>query len=354
MTTVHQLLPVFSYGDAIGNAALRTRAILRRLGYRSEIFAQSIDQRLATEARLITELDPARLGCDDAIVYRLSIGSALARVVELIPARRILVFHNITPHRYYERVSPEVTYWLERGEADLARLAPLVDLVIADSTFNFEVALEAGARRGVVIPPPIDFERLHPRPARPGQPPRLVFVGRLAPNKRHDILLRSLAVLRDAHGIDARLVIAGGADDTEIYLAALRRLAAELRLDGAVEVAGKRYRDADIGRLYAESNVFVSASEHEGLCVPLLEAMAFSVPVVARAAAAVPETVGDAGILIDDTDPFVYAGVIGRVIYDLPLRRKLIAAGHRRLASFSEPRIESLLSQALRGINVLP
>jgi glycosyltransferase involved in cell wall biosynthesis len=354
VTAVHQLLPVLSYGDAIGNAALRTRAILRRLGYRSHIFAGTIDSRLSAEAQLIGQLDPSRLDGNDALVYRLSIGSPLARIVELLPARRILVFHNITPPHYYQQVSPEVSFRLEQGYADLARLAPLAELVIADSTFNYQIAMQSGARHGVVIPPPIDFTRLRPRPASPEQPPRLLFVGRIAPNKRHDILLRSLAALREAHGIDATLVVVGGADDTEGYLDALQKLAIRLRVEAAVDIGGKRSRDVDLGAEYARTNVFVSASEHEGLCVPLLEAMSFSVPVVARAEAAVPETVGDGGLLLETDDPLVYAAAIGRVIYDLPLRRRLIAAGHRRLADFAEPRIEELLGQALRGINVLP
>jgi glycosyltransferase involved in cell wall biosynthesis len=204
------------------------------------------------------------------------------------------------------------------------------------------------------VPPPIDFDRLHPRPASPRQPPLLLFVGRIAPNKRHDLLLRTLAVLREVHNVDAHLVIAGSAEDTESYLRSLRRLAVTLRINAAVDIIASRVRDRELGGLYRRANVFVSTSEHEGLCVPLLEAMAFSVPVVARAAAAVPETVRDAGLLLRGDDPFVYAEAVGRAVYDLPLRRGLIAAGHRRLADFSESAIETRLAQALRGIGVVP
>ena len=354
MTAVHQLLPVFSYGDAIGNAALRTREILRSLGYHSEIFAEIVDSRLSGKGHLIDELDVRALTSSDAVIYRLSIGSPLAQIAEALLVRRILVFHNITPPIYYREVSPEVTYWLERGYADLERLASASDLVIADSTFNLEVARRAGAERGLVIPPSIDFRRLRPRPARQQQPPRLLFVGRMAPNKRHEILLRALAVLREVHGIEAKLVLVGSADDTGLYLDALRELAIALHAEAAVEIVGSRVNDAELGELYARTSVFVSASEHEGLCVPLLEAMAFSIPVVARSAAAVPETVGDAGLLIDGTDPMVYAAAVGRVIYDLPLRRRLVGAGHARLAAFSEGGIRSSLAQALRDIEVLP
>ena len=354
MTAVHQLLPVLSPGDAIGNATLRTQAILRGLGHRSDIYAEVVDQALDARAKRIRELDLSSIDADDIVLYRLSIGSHVARIFELLPARKVIVFHNITPPQYYENVSPAVTHWLLRGEADLGRLAPQAELLIADSAFNLAVARRAGARSGVVIPPPVDFGRLHPRPAIPGQPPQLLFVGRIAPNKRLEVLVRALAVLRHGHGVHARLVVAGNANDTAPYLDGLRRLGGDLGVDDGVRFTGGMVADAELGRLYASSNVFVTASEHEGLCVPILEAMAFSLPVVARAAAAVPETVGEAALLVDDEDPYVFAAAIARAVFDGALRRRLIVSGHQRLRAFAEPRIAELLAQALRDMSSAP
>jgi glycosyltransferase involved in cell wall biosynthesis len=327
--------------------------MLRHLGFRSAVFADLIDRRLAREAHPAAEL-AASLRPGDAVLYHLSIGSPLARLVESVPARRVLVYHNITPPEFYRDTSVRVVYWLKRGERDLRRLAPIADLVIGDSTYNLEAALAAGARHTVVIPPPVDLARLSPREARPQQPPQVLFVGRIAPNKRVEELIRVLAALRATSVPDARLVVGGSADDTGAYLAGLRHLAERLGVAGAVDLPAHRLSDAELGALYASASVFATASEHEGFCIPLLEAMAFSVPVVARAAGAVPETLADAGLLVESGDPLVWAALIGRVVGDPGLRRGLAAAGRRRLADFAEDAICGRLAAALRGLGVEP
>ena len=353
VTAVHQLLPVFSYGDAIGGAVLETRGMLRRLGFRSTIYADLIDRRLGREARPADQLAGA-LGREDVLVYHLSIGSPVARLVEASPARRVLVYHNLTPPEFYRGTSPRVVYWLERGERELRRLAPLADLVVGDSTYNLEAPLAAGARRHTVIPPPVDLTRLAPRPATPGSPPVVLFVGRIAPNKRQEELIRVIAATRATTLPEARLVLAGGADDTGGYLAGLRSLAERLGVAGAVEIRGQRLSDAELGDHYAAASVFACASDHEGFCIPLLEAMAFSVPVVARAAGAVPETLGGAGVLVGSHDPLVWAELLGRAAGDRRLRAELAAAGRARLADFSVDAITARLAEALRGIGVSP
>jgi len=330
------------------------RSMLRGLGFRSEIYADLIDRRVGREARPADELLARHGGDGSALLYHLSIGSPLARVVEGFEGPRVLVYHNITPPDFYRGTSPRVVYWLERGERDLRRLAPLADLVIGDSTYNLEAPLAAGARRHAVVPPPVDLGRLHPRPAQPEQPPVVLFVGRLAPNKRQDELIRVIAALRATAVPDARLLLAGSADDTGGYLAGLRRLAERIGVGDAVDIPARRLGDAELGAHYARASAFACASDHEGFCIPLLEAMAFSVPVVARAAGAVPETLGDAGLLTGSRDPLVWAELLARVARDQGLRGRLAAAGRRRLADFSEEAITARLAEALRGIGVVP
>jgi glycosyltransferase involved in cell wall biosynthesis len=352
--TVHQLLPVLSDGDAIGGVTFRTADILAELGYGSRIWADVIDKRLAHRASLAKGLGEA-LRPGDVILYRLSIGSPLADVVERTCAPVVIVYHNITPARYFEAVNPRVTYWLERGRADLRRLAPRAALVIGDSTLNAEEARQAGARRVAVVPPPVvsTLPRLANSPL-PQSTPTLLFVGRIAANKRHDDLFRVLAALRGTTHPTARLVCAGHAVDNELHLERLRHLADRLGVVDAVELTGKRISDAALAERYAGSHVFVCASEHEGFGVPLLEAMSFSLPIVAYAAAAVPETVGDGGIILTCKDPLVWAGVIGRVLDDAQLRARMVSAGRRRLGAYSDYMIRTRLDAALRYAGVTP
>jgi glycosyltransferase involved in cell wall biosynthesis len=232
-------------------------------------------------------------------------------------------------------------------------LAPRVALCAGVSAFNVEEMRLLGARRTAVVPPQVDMSRLRPRPSRAQSPPLLLVVSRVAPNKRHDDLIRALAALRATAQPEARLAIVGRSTDTEDYVASLRDLACRLGVDGAVQWAG-RLDDAAVGDMYARAAVYVCASEHEGFCVPLLEAMAFNVPVVAYAAGAVPDTLGGAGMVLRGKDPLVWAAAIDRVLRDGALRAALVQAGRRRLADFAPDAVRRRLAEALAGIGVVP
>jgi len=349
---VHQLLPDFAFGDAIGAITLQTQTMLRGMGFTSEIYADVIDERLRDAALPAARLTDD-LGERDAVIYHLSIGSPLARAVAQLDVPRVILYHNITPPAYYQATNPRIAQRLEAGRAELAMLVPRVELCIGVSAFNVEEMRLLGARRSAVVPPLVDLERLHPRPASPSDPPLLVFVSRVAPNKRHDDLIRVLAALRSTAQPDARLVIVGRFTDTEDYVGALRSLASDLGVASAVEWAG-RLDDSAVGDLYARAAAYVCASEHEGFCVPLLEAMAFDVPVVAYAAGAVPDTLGGAGIVLRHKDPLVWAAVVDRVVRDPVLRSALAAAGRRRLGDFAPSVVERALAGALSSVGIVP
>jgi glycosyltransferase involved in cell wall biosynthesis len=353
MTAVHQLVPSLASGDAVGAATVGTLHVLRELGYRSTIFAASIDPRLADVAVHANEMESSvRPG--DVVIYRLAIGSHLAARFEKLDAQKVIVYHNITPAEYYAGANPEVAYWLERGREDLHRLAPLCEFVIGDSSYNLAEALQAGARDGVVIPPAIDLRRLAPQPARGSTPPRIFFVGRVAPNKRHDVLIRAIAALRATTDIDAQLVMAGAAADTDRYLRRLGDFAATLGVASAITLDGHRLTDERLADHYTQADVFATASEHEGFCVPAVEAMAYSLPLVAYAAGAVPETVGRAGLLLHTHDPLVWARALERVLTDDALRCSLVEAGRTRVADFSAEKYRGRLSTALHAHGIRP
>jgi len=349
---VHQVISDFASGDAMGIITLQTQAMLRELGFASEIYADVIDPRLRDASRPVARMDD-EVHDGDALVYQLGIGSPVAYRFARHRGPRVILYHNITPPAYFRDTNPRVAARLVAAREQLAMLAPRVELCAGVSRFNVEEMRLLGARRTAVIPPVADLRHLNPRPAQPEQPPLLLFVSRVAPNKRHDDLIRVLAALRATAQPQARLAVVGRFDDTEDYVAALRSLAADLGVAGAVDFTG-RLDDRQVGDLYARAAVFVSASEHEGFSVPLLEAMAFDVPVVAYAAAAVPDTVDGAGLLLRNKDPLGWAAVVDRAIGDAALRSRLIAAGRRRLQDFTPQRVRSALGGALASIGVVP
>ena len=349
---VHQLLPVFSPRDAIGGAVLGIRRMLREAGFDSEIFADLIGFDLRRDARSAGELEAAvRPG--DCVVYHLSIGSPLAELVRRLPCRRAIYYHNITPEAFYIGTNPVVAYWLRRGREDLATLAPIADVCMAPSQYSLDELDQAGARTSRLVRLPIELERFGPRPAScPRMPPTVLFVGRIAPNKRQDELIRYLAALRSLGAPDVRLSLVGSFADTDRYLLGLKRFAEDLGVSTWMRITGQ-LSDRELSEAYAGASVFACASVHEGFCVPLVEAMSFGLPVVARSAGAVPETLGGAGLLLDTDDPVVWASCIRQVLDGPALRAALADLGKQRVAGLMGEPVGATLAQALAAASVV-
>jgi glycosyltransferase involved in cell wall biosynthesis len=109
---------------------------------------------------------------------------------------------------------------------------------------------------------------------------------------------------------------------------------------------------SELAERYRQADVFLCLSEHEGFCIPLLEAFHFGLPVVARDAAAVSEVLGDAGVLVGDEDGLrTIAHVLRIVIGDPELRAELRARGERRLAIYDQTTTAELMRQTLESMN---
>jgi L-malate glycosyltransferase len=140
-----------------------------------------------------------------------------------------------------------------------------------------------------------------------------------------------------------------GTSASDAYSRFLRRLIESLALEDHVELVGS-VSDTDLDAHYRAADVFVCLSDHEGFGVPLLEAMRHRVPVVALSAAAVPETVGDAGLLLSDKDPVRVAAAAHLVVGDPTVRSGLIERGVERLGAFSLAAAEAAHLAAVESV----
>jgi glycosyltransferase involved in cell wall biosynthesis len=203
-----------------------------------------------------------------------------------------------------------------------------------------------GAAIDATPPDPATFARLSDPKASGGAD--WLFVGRLAPNKAQHDIVKAFAAYRRLYDADARLHLVGGSSSHQ-YETALTAFVDALDLGGAVEITG----GVSAGGLTAHfetADVYVVASEHEGFCVPLLEAMHHRVPIVAYAATAVPETLGDAGLLLDAKDAYTIATAVHRVVTDTALRTQLIDAGIARLREFDLAKSRRKLLDAIEPV----
>jgi glycosyltransferase involved in cell wall biosynthesis len=267
-----------------------------------------------------------------------------------LPNPKLLLYHNVTPPAWLWEHAPLVAVQCAIGREQLPALVESARVTAADSAFNAAELAELGASQTEVIPLLVDRTPLGPpsvaaAPGPPG-PPTVIFVGRLSPHKRQEDVIEVFALYRRHRAPDARLVLVG--DPLSVGYAERLRELADAAAPGAVTIESG-LDPAALGARYRSAHAFLCLSAHEGFCIPLLEAFHFGVPVIARPAGAVPETVGDAGLLVEDSDPAVIAELLHLVVTDGALRAELARRGRARLGAYSPDVVAGRLRAAVEA-----
>ena len=348
---IHQIVASASPGDAITNLAFALRAVLRSIGP-SEIFARHISPALHGDVLPLQHYRTRH--ARNLLILHASIGEPVVHdFITTRPEPIVLVYHNVTPPAYFEDYDLAFAELLDLGRREVELLRPRVAGAIADSEYNARELEAMGYRDVRVVPPVVDLHRLanvEPRQSTLDHlaglgAPILLSVAQLMPHKRPDFLVEMLHVADTYLGMRAYLMLVGH-HRLERYTRAICNQVRELNLVG-VHVVGA-VDDADLAAMYRSASVVVSASEHEGFCLPIVEAMAFDVPVVARAWAAIPETVGDAAFLLPPHEgPVLYAEAVTELLANDPLQSSLVANGRRRVAEFDAHPPDVALVEAL-------
>jgi glycosyltransferase involved in cell wall biosynthesis len=340
---IDQVLPNFSYGDAIGDHVLALRALLRRTGAPSEIFSLAAHPRVRAESREWREYAAADAPGNICILH-FSIGTPLATAFRRLRSRRVLIYHNVTPPEFARGVNRRMERECRAGREQLRTLAAGTELAIGVSEYNRRELVDMGFSPTAVLPVIVDFaahDRQKPVPElerrwRDGWT-NVLHVGRFAPNKRIEDVVRAFHLYRRINP-KSRLLLVGTDAGLENYSAAVRGLADRL---GTPEVHFLGHVDfRELCACYRLADLYVTMSEHEGFCVPLLEAMHFGVPIVAFAAGAVPETLGDAGLLLREKRFEEVAEMMHLAVSDRAVRERMAAARRERLAHFAPQAIE--------------
>ena len=341
---IDQWVPTLHRGDAIGDSARLMRDAFRRWGHQAEIYALELDEDLADDGRPWS----AR-AAGDAVIFHYALPSPMTAALRDHPGRRVLLHHNITPPEFFHGWDPEMAHICEIGRRELETVSADVHLGLGDSEYNRQELEAAGFAPTGVLPIFLDFDRYR-EPADPvtlrvlgdGRT-NILFVGRLAPNKRQDDLIRMAAAWKRFISPDVRLVLVGKPPRRPGYADALRSLAYELGFTSAEVLFLGHVPHRELLACYAAAHVFVSMSEHEGFGVPLVEAMLMGVPILARARAAVPHTLGGAGVMFDGDPLDEVAEMAHRLATDRALREAVIAGQRRRLAAFAPAAVEATL-----------
>jgi glycosyltransferase involved in cell wall biosynthesis len=324
---IHQVLATLGYGDAIGHEVLGIQRALEAAGYSSSIFVETADPRLEDLTRDYRDM-VGRLTPEDVLIHHFSIGSRASRTAYALPGRMALVYHNITPPEYFIGVHKDLVKLCFRGRRELTAYIDRSELALGDSEYN-RLELEAlGFPVTGVLPVVPDFTHLDVVPDRAlaggfdDDWTNVMFVGRVIPNKKFEDVIRAFHVYRTRHNPRSRLLLVGSYSGFERYLELLTALVARLGTPD-VHFLG-HVSNEELSALYDVADLFLCASEHEGFCVPLIEAFYKRVPVVAFAATAVPATMDGGGVLYETKDPGEIAKVMDAVLSDAALEQAIV------------------------------
>ena len=338
---VIQMLPTLSFGDAVGNDARAIEGILREKGYETGIYADNIDPRLPRGTAKKAE-GLGGLSDRDILIYHASTGTEMNYTLPKYGGRQVMVYHNITPAHFFSGYSEQAYRLTSYGYEGMRFLADKMAYCIADSEYNRQELIRMGYKCPIDVCPiliPFEDYRKTPDPAtirkyREDGGKNILFVGRLAPNKKQEDVIRAFRYYQKYFEPKARLFLVGSSNGMEKYERQLRQYAAELGIADKVVFPG-HIRFEQILAYYQLADLFLCMSEHEGFCVPLVEAMFFKVPIIAYRSSAIPETLGEGGLLLDKKDPELAAAAMDRVIRDGALREYLMGRQQEKLKEFS-------------------
>jgi glycosyltransferase involved in cell wall biosynthesis len=353
---VHQILPYLAYGDAVGNQVMEFRRLLRAWGYPSEIYVENCDPRLTRECRpyrdYVRVSHPRNL-----LLLHYSTGGESNLFTLTLPDQVVLYYHNLTPAHFFYRYNGVLARSFHQPRRDLVKFVGRVQ-VIAASPYNQQELEALGFQVTAQVPYILALDQLEAGLESSGAmeirrkfvAPDLrtwLYVGRLVPNKCIEDLIRSFYYYH--HWIDSRsrLLLIGGATGTETYVEELERLIARLHLQEAVVFAGHYGAAEGLAAFYQLADVYISMSEHEGFCIPLVEAMHFGLPVLAYASTGVPYTLNGTGVLFHRKEYPVIAEVAHEVITNATLRARLARRQQVRLADFEPDRARAQFRECL-------
>jgi glycosyltransferase involved in cell wall biosynthesis len=348
---VNQWVPAAHRGDAVGDSARRVRDLLRGMGHQSNLFALTVDDDLEGDVRPFADSSAKR---GEITILHFALPSPMTSAFASLDGVRVLQYHNVTPAAFFAPYDPALFRLAALGRHELATLVGRVDLALGDSEYNRQELESLGFTRTGVFPIAVNTSRIAQRARRPALEKLLddelvnfLFVGRIAPNKKIEDHIQLAEQYK--RNVDAyyRFIFVGRYDVVPRYYSTIRALLSEYGMLNDRFIFTGPVPDEELAVYYRHAAVYISMSEHEGFCVPLLEAMAADVPIMAYSAAAVPDTLGGAGVQFAPKDLEYAAELLALLAFDDGLRARVIANQRRRLADFGDARTVRDLSGVL-------
>jgi len=351
---VVQIVASLNFGDAVGNDVLAVKQALEEEGYLTAVYAGTIHSKIRQNGIFYLSCLP-ELKKTDTVIYHFAAADPFAEEAKRLKCKMILRYHNVTPPKYFHGFDAQAEYMTQKALQQVKGLGRAVESVMAVSEFNKQdlaaMKYPCPMETVPILIPFSDYEQ-EPDPDVIKQysdgRTNVIFVGRGAPNKKIEDVIKCFLAYKRTFNARARLFLVGSYEKTGKYYAYLQHV---LKKEHASDVIFPGHISfQEILAYYRIADVFLCMSEHEGFCVPLVEAMYFQVPIVAYAAAAVPETLGKAGVLVHSKEPGAVARKINRIVTDRETAVRLTALGLERLEEFRYENVKKRLIHHLEKI----
>jgi L-malate glycosyltransferase len=334
---IHQVVGKSSPGYSVSDYALALQKALQSWGYQSLIYAAEVDASLKDRVRPLHSYRPKT---NDLLILHYALANEVTDWAKNQNVPLILSYHNVTPPHFFTGVGGTIQRASKRGRAELQQFQPKTRLALADSHFNAQDLWAAGYKNVQTVPLliPNSLQQVVPdATVSGGNGTNLLFVGRIAPNKRCEDIIKILHQYRQIEA-KAHLFLVGARRYLPAYADWLAQFVAQLGLNDAVTFTGHVSREA-LAAYYRIADVYISMSEHEGFGIPLVESMRFDLPIIAYNSTAVPEVLGGSGVLIQQKRYDVIAEIIYQIQIDKQLRQEIIKQQQKQAATFAPERI---------------
>ncbi|MCP5498774.1 MAG: glycosyltransferase family 4 protein [Leptospiraceae bacterium] len=343
---IHQFSTGFHHGDAISNEMLMIQKVLKSKGIEGEIFAENLG---LSETRKVKKFNTYTSRSEEMIIYHHSIHSSVLSFILKQNVPKILIYHNVTPHIYFQPYDLKMTFFLKQGREDLKYIKDEFLFCFADSEYNRSELIDLGYSDVTVLPIIYDFSKLTKRKVpKENRIKQILFVGRIAPNKKQDDLIRFASIYNKYFSKDFIVNLVGHCSpEMQLYQNGLKGLLRELNISDKVFFSSF-VTDEQVNRYYQEADLFLSMSEHEGFCVPLLESMFHEIPIMAYDAGAVKETLSGSGILFYEKKFEIIAELAYKLLYDPEFRFHITSKQNTRLQEFKSIKPEELFLKKLK------
>ena len=351
---VFQIVSSLNFGDAVGNDVMAIQNFLKKENIVTAIFANSIHSKIEVGTAFLIDKLP-ELRADDIVLYHFASEDPLCELIKKVPCKVILRYHNVTPPKFFHGFDLGAEMNTKKGLEQIKALAPYIDYGIVVSEFNKQDLINMGYTCSIdVAPILIQFDDYKKKPSHSivekysDGKHNIIFVGRMAPNKKVEDVISAFAAYKKMYDKDARLFLVGNFKEEDKYFKFLQKHINKIQVKDVIFPGHIPFDE--ILAYYTIADIFLCMSEHEGFCVPLVEAMFFDVPIVAYLQCAVPDTLNGSGVGIDNKDFNMIAMKINNILKDEPYRNNIIQGQRKRLKDFDNETIGKLIVDKIENI----